>query len=90
MGRMRVRKPTALRLFSAASPTVGKPGIGTNSPASKPRGYPASARSCRALSGSYGGGETCRAKSITRGTMTPAGGQKPRQAASLVVLRSSA
>src|SRR5262249_21392830 len=67
-----------------------KGGIGTTSPASRPLGYPASARSCLAFAGSYAAGSTCSAKSITRGTMTPAGGQKPRHAASLMALRPSA
>src|SRR5947208_10369497 len=82
--------PAALRSFITASATVGKPGMAANSPASKPLGYPASASSCLALAGSYGGGSTCSAKSMTRGTITPVGGQKPRHAASLICWRFSA
>src|SRR5206468_1846014 len=55
-GRSFARMPTARRSLMTASPVAAYTASVVRSPASKPRGYPASASSCRARAGSWGYG----------------------------------
>src|SRR2546427_12682600 len=88
--RRRVLIPTAPRLATIASPVEKYGGQGCRSPASKPVGYPASARSCLAFAGSYGCGSGGMANSDVRGTTLPGGREAPRASALLVPRRARA
>src|SRR5882672_3637908 len=88
--RILVLMPTAWRYAARASPMDAYGGHGYRSPASKPFGYPASARRRLARVGSYGSGSNQRENSRGRGISEPVGLEKPRVSAWLRASRSMA
>src|SRR5262249_39042508 len=78
-----VRMPTAPRLLATASAKLENSTVVRNSPASKPFGYPASARSFFARAGSYGYGSMRSAKSSALGMMLPVSREDPLAPASV-------